>query len=196
MTRTVIEMKDTPAAPFFQQSRLGQFQHELRNAGDEVHLIVNSLGGDPFPALDMYEALRGSGKTVTAEIVGVAASAATVPICAASHVRMRERALLMIHEPRAKTGGTIEQLQQSVEMLEDITEMVVHAYQSRSFLPDNQIRRMMAEETWMNGPKAVELGFADEVIEADAVMLHEGSLTTARRLTKRPIPALAMQLLR
>lgn len=49
-------------------------------------------------------------------------------------------------------------------MLLHITESIINAYEIKSGLARTKISHMMDDETWLNAKKAVELGFADEIL--------------------------------
>ena len=55
-------------------------------------------------------------------------------------------------------------MEKAIEVLNEVKESIINAYASKSGLSHARIATLMSNETWMNAKKAVELGFADEVL--------------------------------
>jgi ATP-dependent Clp protease protease subunit len=107
---------------------------------------------------------------VTVQVDGVAASAATVVAVAADVLRMQETAYFMIHDPLAVfflAMLNIEELSRMVDSLKAVKEGIVNAYETRSGLSRTRISNLMTEETWMDAQRAVDLGFADEILRGE-----------------------------
>ncbi len=138
----------------------------LRTAKGEVVLIVNSPGGNAFEGLAVMDELARHGR-VTARVVGLAASAASVLIMGAKTIIMAPEAFLMLHETSGTATGTARALARSGEAIDKVDARIAAAYSKRSGLPEDEIRAMMAAETWLTAAEAVEKGFADEVAGAD-----------------------------
>ena len=102
---------------------------------------------------------------VTVKIDGIAASAASVIAMAGTTVLMAPTALMMIHNPATGAFGDHSDMQKAIEMLDEVKESIINAYELRTDLSHTQLSHMMDETTWMNAKKAVELGFADAFLE-------------------------------
>jgi ATP-dependent protease ClpP protease subunit len=138
----------------------------LRTAKGEVTVIVNSPGGSAFEGLAIMDELSRHGR-VTARVVGLAASAASVAIMGARRIVMTQQAFLMIHESSGTATGTARALARSGEAIDKVDARIAAAYAKRSGLPEAEIRELMAAETWLTAAEAVEKGFADEIAGAD-----------------------------
>lgn len=57
-------------------------------------------------------------------------------------------------------------MEKAIEMLSEVKESIINAYEIKTELPRKQLARMMDDTTWMNAKKAVELGFADDILSA------------------------------
>ena len=55
-------------------------------------------------------------------------------------------------------------MEKAIEVLSEVKESIINAYASKSGLSHARIANLMSNETWMNAKKAVELGFADEIL--------------------------------
>ena len=101
---------------------------------------------------------------VTVKIDGIAASAASVIAMAGTKVLMSPTALMMIHNPLTVAIGDSEEMQKAIDMLSEVKESIINAYEIKTGLSRAKLSHLMDAETWMNANKAVELGFADDLL--------------------------------
>lgn len=142
-----------------------QFRADLaRASGRDVTVWINSPGGDVFAASVIYTALMEHKGHVTVKIEGLAASAASVIAMAGEQVLIAPTAYLMIHNPWEMACGNAEELRREADVLDEIAEGLVLAYQIKTGLSKAKIRQMMAEETWLSARSAVDMGFADGLL--------------------------------
>lgn len=142
------------------------FKQQLYDAGkgQAITVKVNSPGGDVFAAAAIRSILQDYPGHVTADIVGLAASAATVVVTGADKVRMRDTAMFMIHDPSTIAWGTIDEMKQVVTVLEQVKETILNGYQAKTGKERAELARMMSAETWMTAQQAADFGFVDEVV--------------------------------
>lgn len=131
---------------------------------DDITLNIASNGGDVFAASEIYTMLKDSGKTVTVNIQGLAASAASVIAMAGNTVRMSPTSQMMIHKALVSTVGNSDDLEHESGVLNSIDESIAAAYELKTGLSQTDILQMMSNETWMNAKVAVDKGFADEIM--------------------------------
>jgi ATP-dependent Clp protease protease subunit len=117
-----------------------------------------------FAAAEIYTMLKEYAGAVTVRIASIAASAASVVAMAGNRVEMSPTALLMIHDPSTIAMGNAKDMEKAIETLNEVKESIINAYAAKTGLRHNKIAELMSNETWMNAKKAVELGFADEVL--------------------------------
>lgn len=151
----------TPASFISQLTALGKIPITVR---------INSLGGSVFDGLAIYNLLRDHVGGVTIKIDGVAASMASVVAMAGTRVVMSESALMMIHNPNSEVAGEASDLRNMAQVLDQVKNSLVAAYQRKTNLPPNKIAAMMDAETWMSATEALALGFIDAV-EKSAVVV-------------------------
>jgi ATP-dependent Clp protease protease subunit len=84
---------------------------------------------------------------------------------AGTKVLMAPTALMMIHNPMTMAFGDSTEMQKAIEMLDEVKESIINAYEIRTSLSRSKLSHLMDSETWMNANKAIELGFADDVLE-------------------------------
>ena len=141
------------------------FRTELFAGTGPVTIWINSPGGDCNAASQIYAALMDYKDEVTVKIDGMAASAASVIAMAGTKVLMAPTAMMMIHNPATSAYGDSGEMQKAIEMLDEVKESIINAYELRTGLSRAKISHLMDETTWMNARKAIELGFADGLLE-------------------------------
>jgi len=143
------------------------FKSELYSGTGDISVWINSCGGCVFAAAQIYNALKEysskSGK-VTVKIDGIAASAASVVAMAGDSVLMSPVSYLVIHNPATIAIGDSEEMLRAKEMLDEIKQGIINAYEVKTKLPRDEISRMMSEETTFNAKSAVLFGFADGIL--------------------------------
>lgn len=143
------------------------FKDELNSGKGNITLWINSPGGDVFAAAQIYNMLMDYPYDVTVKIDALAASAASVIAMAGTRVCMSPVAMLMIHNPMTIAIGDSEEMQKAIDMLSEVKESIMNAYEIKSGLSRNKISKLMDAETWMNAKEAKKLGFADEILFSD-----------------------------
>ncbi len=145
-------------------------QDQLKNIGNrDVVVNINSPGGDYFEGLAIYNVLRDHSAKVTVQVLGVAASAASVVAMAGDEIRMARATFLMIHNTWVFAMGDRNALREIADWLEPFDRVSVDIYASRTGLDGKEVAKMLDRETWIGGAEAVEKGFADDFLPADAV---------------------------
>ncbi|MBQ9308182.1 MAG: Clp protease ClpP [Clostridia bacterium] len=140
------------------------FRDELYAEEGDITLWVNSPGGNVFAAAEIYTMLRDYPGNVTVRIASIAASAASVVAMAGNVVQMSPTALIMIHDPSTIAMGNAKDMEKAITTLNEVKESIINAYAYKTGLTRNRISKLMSDETWLNAKKAVELGFADEIL--------------------------------
>ena len=98
------------------------------------------------------------------KIDGIAASAASVIAMAGTTVLMAPTALMMVHNPLTVAIGDTEEMQKAIAMLDEVKESIINAYEIKTGLSRARLSHLMDAETWLSAHKAVELGFADDLL--------------------------------
>ncbi|MDK6906908.1 Clp protease ClpP [Actinotignum timonense] len=140
------------------------FASELNAGSGPVTVWLNSPGGDVVAAARIYNMLLDYPGTVTVNIDGIAASAASVIAMAASRVAMSPVSMLMIHNPATLAMGDKTELSKALDMLESVKDSIINAYQLKTGLSRAKLSKLMDAETWMDATAAIDLGFADEIL--------------------------------
>lgn len=141
------------------------FKSELaKHKGKNLTIWLNSPGGDVFAASQIYTALMEHKGDVTIKIDGVAASAASVIAMAGTRTLMAPTAILMIHNPWTVAMGEAKDLEHMIDVLGEVKETILNAYELKTGMQRAKISRLMDDETWMNAKKALSEGFIDGIL--------------------------------
>ena len=141
------------------------FKDELMSGSGNITVWINSPGGDCVAAAQIYNMLMDYKGNVTVKIDGIAASAASVIAMAGTKVLVSPVSMLMIHNPMTAAFGNSDEMQKAIEMLGSVKDSIINAYEIKTGLSRAKLSRLMDAETWMDANKAVELGFADEIMQ-------------------------------
>lgn len=169
------------------------FKEELQDGEGDITVWINSPGGDVFAAAQIYNMLMDYKGNVTVKIDGLAASAASVIAMAGTEVQMSPVAMMMIHNPATIAIGDSSEMKKAIDMLDEVKESIMNAYEIKTGLSRSRISHLMDAESWFNAKKAVELGFADKLLfskeeteaeeekelEMDAVMFSRKAVTNS-----------------
>jgi len=146
------------------------FRTELsKHKGKDIVLWVDSNGGDVFAATGMYNALmehKKDGAKITSK-TEKAMSAATIPIMAADERLVSPGSMTMVHNPLTGIRGYASDLRKTADVLDEVKEAIINAYQLGTGRPREDISRMMDNETYMSASTAVNEGFATGILYTD-----------------------------
>ena len=174
--QTETEMTPTPERTLFLNGTIAEeswfddditpqlFKDELLAGEGDITVWINSPGGDCVAAAQIYNMLMDYKGNVTVKIDGIAASAASVIAMAGTTVLMSPVSMLMIQNPMTVAMGNKNDMEKAIEMLASVKESIINAYEIKTGLSRAKISHLMDDETWMDANKAVELGFADDVL--------------------------------
>ena len=136
-----------------------QFKEDLENGEGDITVWINSPGGDCIAAAQIYNMLLSYKGTVTVKIDGIAASAASV-----------------IANPMTMVAGDRTEMEKAIAMLSEIKESIINAYEIKTKMTRESIAKLMDAETWMDATKAVELGFADDILQREPLVMASNML--------------------
>lgn len=176
-------------ASFWEESITAkQFHDELKKIPDtvkEISVRINSPGGDVFDGITIYNLLKQKKGRKICYIDGVAASIASIIAMAGDEIIMSEGAQFMVHKPWTMTMGNSEDLEKTIQRLDDIEEQMISIYRNKTKLERAEIRDMLRSETWMDSDVAVSKGFATKKID-DGIKVA-ASLEKANWIKHKPV---------
>lgn len=136
---------------------------------DTIIVKINSRGGDLYTGIAIHNAIKALGSKIVVIVEGIAASAASIIMCAGDTIKVYPGSIIMIHEPITSIRGYCDRhdLGKVIKMLETDIEASVAIYAAKTGINVEKLKNMLEEETWMTGQEALNEGFADELIEDD-----------------------------
>ena len=155
------------------------FKADLTSGEGDIVIWLNSPGGDCIAASQIYTMLMDYKGKVTVKIDGIAASAASVIAMAGTTVLMAPTALMMVHNPLTVAIGDSEEMQKAIAMLSEVKESIINAYEIKTGQSRAKLSHLMDAETWLNAKKAIELGFADGILDDEKKRLQTEDFTYA-----------------
>lgn len=138
-------------------------------AGADVTVNINSPGGSAFEGLAIYNLLRQYSGQVVVNVLGLAASAASVIAMAGDEVRIAKAAMLMIHNSSGLCWGTAQDMRDMAAVMDKLDSLMVGIYATRTGTPEADIAALMHQtDHYMTGQEAIDAGYADSLLATDA----------------------------
>ena len=145
----------------------------LRSIGSkDITVRINSPGGDMFEGIAIYNLLRAHRAKVTVEVLGWAASAASIIAMAGDDIRMGLGSFMMVHNAWGVVIGNRHDMREAASLFDEFDVALADIYHARTGMDRIGIERLMDAETFMTAAQAVEYGFADAV---DDAIVHGGN---------------------
>lgn len=136
----------------------------LRSIGErDVTVKINSPGGDMFEGIAIYNLLRSHKAKVTVEVIGWAASAASIIAMAGDEIRMGTGTFMMVHNAWGVVVGNRHDMREAATLFDGFDAAITDIYEARTGLKRSEIVKLMDSETFMGPSEAVKNGFADLV---------------------------------
>lgn len=142
----------------------------LRSIGNkDVTVKINSPGGDMFEGIAIYNLLRSHQAKVTIEVLGWAASAASIISMAGDEIRMGLGTFMMVHNAWGVVVGNRHDMREAAALFDGFDGAIADIYEARTGMKRKDIEKLMDAETFMGPSEAVEKGFADAVDDGISV---------------------------
>jgi ATP-dependent protease ClpP protease subunit len=171
-TTLVLDVLDVIGADFF---NMGITAGMMKDAIEQnpscasITLNLNSPGGDAFEGVAIYNVLKALGKPVNINVLGLAASAASIVAMAGDTVTMNLGTQMMIHGAMAMAMGHAADMRKMADTLDQVSSSIADIYVAESGNSKKKVTEMMTAETWMSAKEAVENGFATSTGAANRV---------------------------
>ncbi|MCT3223560.1 Clp protease ClpP [Lactiplantibacillus plantarum] len=143
----------------------------LPSDGSDVEIDINSGGGLVDSGNEIYTALMAYQGKVTVNVVGMAASSASLIAMAGRPTRISPVGQIMIHNVAGGWVGDYRDQVKLSEILKQSSEAIANAYHLKTGLSMEDLQAKMDSETYLNANQAKELGFVDEIMFDDQVEL-------------------------
>jgi ATP-dependent Clp protease protease subunit len=135
--------------------------------GKDITVWIDSYGGNVFAAAGMYNALMEHKGSITVKIDGKAMSAASVVAMAGEKIYMSPAGMMMIHNPLTEVYGYASDLRKTADILDEVKESIMNAYEIKTSRSRKDLAAMMDEEKYMSAKTAIKEKFADEILYSE-----------------------------
>lgn len=143
---------------------------QLRQIGNsDVTVYINSPGGDMFEGLAIYNLLKQHQGQVTVRILGLAASAASLIAMAGDEIQIAKAGFLMIHNAWTVAAGNRNDFLDLAAYLEPFDKTMSELYADKTGIESSKLADMMDAETWITGSDAIDMNFADMLLNSDVI---------------------------
>lgn len=130
--------------------------------GEKMDIYINSGGGDMVAATEIYTSIREHKDNVTIHVSGMAASAATIIMCAAES-EISPTAMVMIHNVSSAAYGNHKDFEHQSDVLKTADKAVCQAYTEKTGKSEKEFLQLMDSEKWFTAKEAVEIGLCDRI---------------------------------
>lgn len=171
----------------FPYTDLQMVQQALEDAaGEDVDVNINSGGGDVFTANSIYSALQGYTGNLRIHVVGLAASAATIIMCAGQS-DITEGCQVMVHPVMTQVVGNHVDMSNAAENLMVADKAIAEIYAAKSGMSVNDALKFInhnnGDGSFLTARDAVDLGLVDNIAES-----KNGTAVTAEEEAE-PLPS-------
>ncbi len=143
---------------------------------DTINVHINSYGGEVSEGLAIYNYLKNSAAKIVTYCDGFACSAASVVFMAGDKRIMNEASLLLIHNAWTSASGNAEELRKRASDLEKITQASVNAYMSKVNISEEELKKLMDDETWLTPEECLEYGFATDTMKESETGINQSAM--------------------
>lgn len=155
----------------------------LRNIGaKDITVNINSPGGDFFEGVAIYNMLRQHQAKVTVNVMGLAASAASIIAMAGDEIKMGEGSFLMIHNAWCMAIGNRHDMQAAAEQLAPFDAAMAEVYAVRAGITVKAAAKLMDAESWIGATQAIADGFATGMLDATDIRQDAQASATTKYL--------------
>lgn len=147
---------------------------------DTVNVHINSCGGDVSEALAIYNTLKNKGVKVVTYCDGFACSAASVVFMAGEERVMNTASLLMVHNPWTWMRGNAKEFRKQADDLDKIAQAAVNAYMAKVAISEEELKKLLDDESWLTAEDAKKYGFATKVLEQDDEGVRQSAMAAIR----------------
>jgi len=138
------------------------------NKGEEAEIEVNSPGGSVIYGIEMANAIKNSEAVIVAHVTGLAASMASVIVCACDRIEMEEASFMMMHDPWSYVEGNADEMRKQAGLLDQMKEVIMSFYRGKfKNRTVDEISALMSDETWYTGNECLENGLDCTVVKSD-----------------------------
>ena len=135
---------------------------------DVAEIEINSPGGLVIQGIEMANAIKNCPAKVIAHVTGIAASMASVIVCACDEIELEEASLMFFHDPLGCAWGNSREMRRQANLLDQMKEVIMSFYRGKFPKMDHAaLDKMLAADTWYTANECVEAGLTCTVVPSD-----------------------------
>lgn len=156
-----------------------EFLASVSEDDNRIDITLDCRGGDVHEGWKIYDALRATGKEISALVVGECASMGTAILLAAPKERRsaRPHASLLIHNPyipAAMGELNADELRRMADDMQQEQDRILNLYVERTGADRERLQEVMNEGKWLTTDEAIELGFINTIISPASAKASSG----------------------
>lgn len=163
-----------------------EFKQTLKETTGDITLEISSPGGHVFQGVEIFNALKAYNKgKITAVISSLAASMASYIALAADEVQAYDNSTYMIHNASAIAWGDHRALRKKADIVNGLSVVLAKAYIAKTGKSEQEIQKMMDDETYLYGQEMKDAGFVDVILSTE----DEKNAMSAKALSSESVSA-------
>lgn len=148
---------------------LFQSLHILDMSNGDIHLYINSEGGDLSQAMAMYDLITNCNNSVIGIVYGEASSAASIILQACCERRMSKNSYIMVHIGYEETSGHPSTKKAWDTKYEKDAEWIKDVYlkrikEKKKRYTKKQLTKLLEHDKILNTKDAIDLGLLDKEV--------------------------------
>jgi ATP-dependent Clp endopeptidase proteolytic subunit ClpP len=142
---------------------------EAERTYGRIDVRINSVGGEVYTGIAIFNALRQSKADIHIYIDGIAASMASAIALCGKPVEMSRYARLMIHTVRGGCWGTKKDMADCIQQLDALEGTLCAMYAEKLGRSEEEIRGQYfdGEDHWLSAQEALAQGFIDGIYDVE-----------------------------
>lgn len=138
---------------------------------ENLNIRINSIGGDVYPGIAIFNAIRQCRSNVTIYIDGIAGSIAGVIALCGRRVEMSRYARMMLHNVSGGCYGNKKDLQDMISTIESLEDTIAEIIGSRCGKDKEEVKAAYFDgaDHWLKADEALRLGLIDAVYDVESV---------------------------
>ena len=136
-----------------------------------VDIRINSIGGDVYSGIAIFNAIAQSKADIHIFIDGLAASMASAIALCGKPVEMSRYARLMIHSVRGGFYGTASEMEECAHEILNLEDTLCGMYAKKAGMTHEEFKAAYfdGKDHWFTALEALEKGFVDGIYDTDTV---------------------------
>lgn len=154
---------------------------------ENLNIRINSVGGDVYPGIAIFNAIRQCRSNVTIYIDGIAGSIAGVIALCGKRVEMSRYARMMLHNVSGGCFGNKKDLQDMISTIESLEDTIAEIIGTRSGKDKEEVKNIYFDGTdhWLKADEALEQGLIDAIYDVEPIPEESSTDDIYRIFTNR-----------